>query len=484
MGNAAWTRRSFLGAGATVAAAGVLSACGSTLARLTRAAAAPTVLTWRPWSGFPNGGSSDAIALLQEGIQPWLDQNPGVQVRIQELPDAAAVTAQLVAGNGPDIFEDAVLAPYSESHLALDLSPYLRREGAAAQVFSASQLAPLQGLAPGPAGLAQYGLPAHTRTVAMAVNRGLLDSLGMTEPQPDWNYQQWAALWQQVVAARAGSYGGQLDWSGYDGSGGNPAPFYLAGFGGEYVDPQNVTRAWIDQPASVAALQWCYGLSLSGVCGGAMPADFTSERLASAPLGTTGGLLTAAEQWQGLDWNLYSMPIWPRGRLTLGSGEFCAIWSGTHAPDVAWSLVRYLCLETAWQRYLIRLALIGPNQTRLWGEWQQQLTVQAPPLAKVDLDVFTRALQEGQLYSGLSFRFAEQESTRILAAFGRQVLGGTSVAAAAAAAAQQIDAVQAAEARVLAAGDAAQAHLRSWASSGTRGAAGGSGGTVVGHPPV
>lgn len=466
MGPGAISRRSLLAAGAVVTA-GALSGCGATLAQLTRAAGSPTVLRWRPWTGFPNGQSRAAITLMHEGLQPWLDRNPGVQVRIMTLTDTGTVVTEMLADSGPDVFEDTFLAPYSESHVAMDLAPYLQREGAEGRVFSASQLLPLQAQVPGPSGTALYGLPAHTRTVAMAVNRGVLDVLGLTEPQPEWTHSDWAQMWEQVVASRPGSLGGQLDWSGYDGSGGNPAPFYLKGFGGEYVDPRDATRAWIAQPGSVAALQWCYGLLLAGVCGGSMATDFATERLVSGPLGTTGGLLAAAEQWQGIDWQLYPMPIWPQGRWTLGSGQFCAIWSGTRAPDVAWSLVRYLCLETAWQRYLIRLALIGPNQTALWSEWQQQVTLQAPPLAAVDLGVFTRALQAGELYEGRSFRFAERQSSQILLDFGSQVRAGVSVQAAAAAAAAQIDAVQAQQARLLAAGELAQSKLRSWAGAGS-----------------
>ena len=413
---------------------------------------------------------------MHEGLQPWLQQNPGVQVQILTLSDTASVLAQFAAGNGPDVFEAGILSPYRESHLVLDLSPYLRREGKAGQVFSPWQLQPLQAQVPGPTGLALYGLPVHTLTVAMAANRGAIDAAGLIEPQPGWTYQEWTQLWQQLVASRPGSYGGQFEWSGYDGAGGTPAPFYLKGFGGEYVDPHQSTRAWIARPASVAALEWCYGLRLSGVCGGSMTSDFATERLASGPLGTTGGLLDAAEQWHGLDWQLYPMPVWPTGPLTLGSGQFCAIWAGTGAPDVAWSLVRYLCLGTAWQRYLIRLALIGPNQTSLWSEWEQQVATQAPPLAKVDMGVFTRALEQGQLYGGLSFRFAEQQTNRILANFGQQVLSGVSVAAAATAAATQIDQVQAAQARLLAEGAVAQAQLRSWAANGpTTGSAGATG---------
>ena len=472
VGNARVTRRGLLAAGAATLAAGALAGCGSTVARLTRAAAIPVVLTWCPWHGFPNGGSRAAVELLRQGIQPWLAQNPGVRVQIADLANTQAIVASLLAGNGPDIFEDSVLPPYTESALALDLQPYLRREGAAGRVFTSGQLVPLQAQTAGPAGVALYGLPAHTRTVALAVNRGAVDALGLTEPQPDWTYGQWENLWRQVTASsRPGTWGSALDWSGYDGSGGNPAPFYLKGFGGEYVDPADPTQAWLDQSGSLDALNWAYGLVRDGVCVATSETDveseFASGRLVSGPLGTTGGLLTAAEHWNGLDWNLYPMPVWPKGRFTLGSGEFCAIWSGSRQQELAWSLVDYLCLGSRWQEYLIQLALIGPNQQRLWGAWQAQVAVQAPPLRAVDIGVFAQAVGQNELYSGLSFPFAEQQTTQILAAFGQQVMNGVSVASAASAAAKRINAVQATYAQAEAAGQAAQADLQKWASSGT-----------------
>ncbi len=461
----ACTRRSLLRASLAGGAGMALAGCGSSLARLTQAARRPVVLSWRPW--IPTSGGSTSRVLLQEGIRPWLARNPGVEVHLVELGDTTDVVASLEAGMGPDVFEDSVLSPYTAAEQVQDLMPWVRRDGVSLNAFAGGRprLGPLQG--PGVDGRqALYGLPAHTRTVSMAVNLGVLDASGLGRPDPSWTYQDWANLWQQVVAANPGRWGGSLDWSGYDGSGGNPAPFYLRGFGGEYVDPANRTLCWLDQSGSLAALSWCYGLQLGNICGGSTDQDFGTGRLVSGPLGTTGGLLLAAQQWRDLHWGVYPMPRWPQGRFTLGSGQFCAMWAGTGAPDVAWSLMHYLCVQQDWQRYLIVMALLGPNQSNLWSEWKARVLSTAPPLQSVDLQVFVDAVQREELYPGLSFQFAEEQSTEILETFGSQVQSGMSVQAAALAATRQIDAVQSAAALQEQAARAAAARLTHMAANG------------------
>jgi maltose-binding protein MalE len=443
-------RRGLLGAAAALASAGfALSGCGSTAARLLRAAAAPVVLVWRPWLGFPNARSTSALDLLTEGIRPWLRRNPGVEVRLTTLGDSATATlTALVAGAGPDVFADRVLPLYVQADLLLDLRPYLRRDGVDLARFAPGTLAYLETTGRhAPAGPGLYALPALTDTLATAVNVGLLEDLGLGRPEPDWDWRRWTALWEAATERSSpygARYGGQIYWSGYDDSQGNPAPFYLRGFGGEYVDPEDTARCILDAPGSVDCLLWAYGLRREGVVGGDGSMDFAAGRQATALVGTAGTLPYLANAWQSLLWDVYPMPVWPRGRLTYAGSDFYAVWAGTAYPDIAWDFVRFLCVDPTWQRWMMKLALVGPNQPELFPEWERVSRAVAPPLRDKHLEVFTEAVRAGEAYLGASFRYEEQASAGVIARYSSLAQAGVlSVPVAARRAAAEVNALQA-----------------------------------------
>lgn len=431
-----------------------LTGCGGSGSRLLRAAANPIELVWRPWYRFPNGDSRAAVGAMYEGIAPWLRANPGVSVRLTTVGYQRETVASMLAGTGPDVFEDWVLPLYVQADLLLDLTAYMRRDGVNAGLFPPFAMNYLTTTGrDAPAGAGLFGLPAFTDTLTTVVNEGLLGDLGLALPEPDWGYAQWTDLWR--AATRRSSdpsrqrYGGQLSWSGYDYSGGNPAPFYLHGFGGEYVDPQQRTRCALDAPGSVACLSWAYSLLRDGVVGGSGVRDFALGRQATALLGSGGSLPSAASSWQSLRWDFYPMPIWPHGRMTYASSDFYGIWSGTTYPDVAWDFLRFLCVDPTWQRWMMKLALVAPNQPRLQDEWAAVVRGVAPTLRRKNLALITDGTLGGQPYIGASFRYEEQASANVIARYsGLAQAGELSVAAAASRAAQGVNALQAGGSRV------------------------------------
>ena len=456
-GCARGTRRQALGAALCAAGALVvgaaLAACGPTAADLSAAAANPVVLTWLPWTDFPNGTTPSAASLMREGLRPWLLVNRGVQVDIAPPGSLQGNLAAMLAGEGPDVFHDAVLPPYVEQNLLYNIQPYLASDHIDLSRFLRTAVDSFASAAAfAPAGGGYYCLPAFINTLGMAVNVQALDAAGLSPPEPGWTYQQWASLWRSASNAAAGArhvYGGNLAWTGYDNSGSNPAPFYLKGFGGEYVDPLDATRCFLDQPGSIAALRWCYDLGSVGAVGGDNRADIAAGRQISGPLGTSalgtsGDLVYAAQNWRGLKWAVLPMPLWPQGAATSGSSDFYAISSGTKAPDLAWSLLRFLCVEADWQNFMTTLALLGPNQKALWQRWQETVLQYASPLAAVNLGVFTEAVQSDLPYVGLSFKFNDAESAAaIKAACAPAQTKQVSVELAARQATARVDALQA-----------------------------------------
>jgi ABC-type glycerol-3-phosphate transport system substrate-binding protein len=411
------TRRGALRWGVGAAVAGSL--VGSlTTALPVKAAAAPITLVWRPWYNFPNGTGQAALTLMQHGIQPWLAKNPGVKVEITTLGYQGATIAAMLAGTGPDVFEDWVLPPYIENNLVYNFYPFVQQDNVNLNIFPSGEMQyffDAARFAPGGHG-GLYCLPAYIHTLAMAVNEGILDEMGLTYPEPDWTWEQWTHLWTTTTIRSKDPtkqrYGGNLYWSGYDYYGGNnPAPFYMKGFGGGYVDPNDATRSYIDQPGSIQCLEWAFNLMNEGVLG---YGTFHTGHQVSAPRGTAGGLPYSAQAWQSVKWNFYAMPVWPKGRYTFAASDFYAISAATKRPDIAWSFLKFLCVDTAWQAFMMRLALNGPNQKDLYPEWQRVVGEVAPPLRTKNLDIIVQAVQNDEPYFGHTFQFADSQAGAII----------------------------------------------------------------------
>jgi len=223
------------------------------------------------------------------------------------------------------------------------------------------------------------------------------------------------AVTHKSATAKDRRQGGQFYWSGYSSVGSDPAPFYLAGFGGEYVDPSDSTKCYLDNPGSQAALEWCYELLTEGVCG-TSGLDFKSGQQVVGTTDTAGGLINAAQSYGGLKWQIYDEFAWPKGKVSYAASDFYAINAATKNPDLCWDFMDFLCIKQDWQKWMVNLALNGPNQKALYPFWETTVKQVAPPLAKIDLSVFTRQMQNDEPYFGLLYKYASQQAGQAIAA--------------------------------------------------------------------
>jgi ABC-type glycerol-3-phosphate transport system substrate-binding protein len=435
---------------AAVAAAGLAAAgCGthaaatasSSAAAPTQAAANTIHILWRPWYNFNNATSKAGEALLLQGIQPWLAKNPGVDVTITYLGYQGTTVSALLAGNGPDIFADWVLPLYTGANLLLDLSSYAKQDNVDLSIFAPGEMELFQQ------GGGLWALPSYLHLECPAVNLGALDNLGLSYPESGWTYEQWTQLYQRIAAAKAPNghryMAGQFYWSGYDYHGGAPHAYYLKGFSGEYVDPTDDTKCYLTSQGSQQCLSWIYGLLNSNVSG--TGASFINDQLIVGSTDTAGGLINAATAGRSMKWQIYDEPVYPAGKIAYAASDFYAISAATKNPSVVWEFMKYLCVETDWQKWMMKLAMNGPNQKTLYPEWVTTLKAIAPPLANIDLDVFNRQMQNNEPYFGLTFRYDDPQAgsaigTNLTMVQNRQA----TVPVATAQATQQVDALEAA----------------------------------------
>ncbi len=445
-------RRTFVAGAAGSVVGIVLTGCTTARAghplgtRPTPAAANPNILVLRPWYNFPNGTSSTAISLLNHGLEPFVSAHKGVRVRITTLAYQQATVAALLAGTGPDVFEDWVLPPYVRNNLLLDLSPFVTRDNVDLGVFAPAQIAYFQQIGSfSPSGRGLYALPAYIHTKAQAVNLDILDRLDLSYPEPGWTWRQWTQLWQAVTVKSStpnrSRTGASLPWYGFDSTGGNPAPFYWHGFGGGFVDPHSATRCYLDSPGSVALAEWLFPLLRQGVVGGG---NFATGSLVCDALGSAGSLPAAVSGWHGIKWQIFGQPVFPVvPDVNFAASDSYGISAGTKNPDLAWELLKYLTYGTSWQKYMMRLALTGPNQPSLWSEWADTVRAVAPPLKSKNIEIMVHSVARNHLYVRRLFRYANVDMAPVINRYTRLAqTGAMGIVQAFSAAAQQVNQMQ------------------------------------------
>ncbi len=446
------SRRSAVRAGALAAGAVALAGCAQGVVSGSGSAqpAAPKAketLVWRPWYNFTNATSKAGLALMQQGIQPFLDQNPGLEVQITTMGYQMTTVAAMLAGTGPDVLEDWVLPMYTENDLVLNLNPYITRDNVDLTIYPSGQMAFFKeagSLAQSGAGL--YCLPAYLHTAVQRVNLSALDELGLAYPQPDWTHLDWTKLWESVTtkASAAGGKargGASLYWSGYDSYGGNPADCYWWGFGGEFVDPSNPDKSYLSSPGSIAFGEWCFPLLQAGVIrnGGSIE----SGQVVCEPAGTAGDMITAARSSASIKWDFFPQPVFPVRRTSYSASDFYAISAAAKNPALCWEFLKYLCVDKEWQRFMVKLSLAGPNQKPLWQEYTQTVQQVAPPLANKNIQVLAQSVLNDEPYRGLVFHYADAQCATIINSLTALAQSGKmTVRDAFTQATQQLDALQ------------------------------------------
>ncbi len=424
-----WTRR---GALTAVGAAGaVLAACGPVAANSVSSAAAPTagsgkvLLTWRPWYGT----TSQTLPLMYQGTQSFRDKNPSIDVKPVLDAQLGGMVPGMLAGSGPDVFQDWVLPPYIASGQALDLQPYITKDNVDISVFSSSEMAffkEVSGFSPTGTGL--YFLPCYIHTQTIVVNLSVLDQGGFSYPDSagmpwsDWaqSFQKWT---QRSSDPQKAVLGGAADWEGYNDSSYNfVSPYYLAGFGGGYVDPANPTQSILGTPATVDFARQYVQLIQAGALGFPSMQDFTTGRAASAIRGSGSGLVQAALQWKNLKWRFFPPPVFPTRRTAYSATDAYGIWSGTKHLDAAWTFFKWLTVEPEWAQFMIKLQLRGPAQLSLWSTWVAEVTAVAPPLANSNLDALAAGPLQNWTYPGHLFRYNDAGVRAVLAQMSTQVM--------------------------------------------------------------
>lgn len=232
-----FSRRSFLIGTGVVAVPVVLAGCGFT--QQSSPEGRQGTLTFTTW------GTDAELAGFRAAIAAFEAANEGSSIELNAVPYEQMFTnidAQLQAGNPPDVFRVPyyTFGAYAGREQLLDLGPLLsadRQDQFTPQAWAAVQSAG-----------STYGLPHHTDTSAILVNRDLFAAAGITEIpetiEDAWTWEELAEIGDRLKAGAEST--AAFDWTA------TYAPRNVRG-GGDFGGNALVATAQTQQPELAAA---------------------------------------------------------------------------------------------------------------------------------------------------------------------------------------------------------------------------------------
>lgn len=418
----------------------------------TFAATAATVLlagACSAGSGGSSGGSSvinwwtwdpNQAAAYQTCATAFEKANPGVSVKISQYDVGdyfTKITADMVAGDAPDAFQDSVqyFPGFAAQGQLLDLDPYISSSHYDMSQFSVGvdSWKYTDGK--------QYGLPLDWAATAIYYNSGLLQKAGYTENDIDslsWNPTNGGTFQKMIEHLTVDKNGVRGDQPGFNK---NAVAVYGIGVlnsddflgqttwadltpttGWSFGNKANwPTQINYDDPRYVQTMDWIKSLAADGY----MPpfGEYTQANGQAAVsdtelLGTSKVAMTMGGSWEastftkltGIQSAIAPVPTGPSGnRAVMSNSNGNTIWAGTKNPQLTWKWVSYMG-STACQ------TMASEKNGSFFPSIPAAMDAMSASLGKqgINLNVFTQYQKQNSLYSaavyanGSALQSAEQ----------------------------------------------------------------------------
>ena len=359
---------------------------------------------------FPYGTVQERAALFTQALQQtFYPQNKGI--RVQLLPWTAwqpKVTA-ILAGKGPDVFADFYLAPFVEHNIAMRLDFYLQRDNINQDIWSAPVMASYRF----PGGL--FALNRNLSPSAVLTRQSIFSDSGLTLPDPEWDYTEYQHVATSLTSDKGGKHRFGTSLAVYSNEIGDQSWIYHA-FGGSQLDSTR-TRQVLSSPPDVRAGTWVYEQMVwpKIAAQDAAPSALISggiamleEQAVNLLVGTSGLLQTGVRDMIWLP-----VPVYPAGHYGWISDNLWAVNAATKDPEAAWALLKWLTVDTGWQRLVAKLFLVPPCLIALWPEWTSIVESTVPIFKGRGLHWFTAAAQGSWGSTWEYFRYADVQAEQI-----------------------------------------------------------------------
>lgn len=324
----------------------LLSACGAPIqpaattgASGPAAAAAPATVTWAFW------GSPEEKASHEKVAAAFMEAHPEIKVELWHQPwDDYFTKIQTLWASGdtaliPDV---AFLWPtpqYAAQGVLEDLTPFIEKSGYDLKDYWPGLLesASYDGKV--------YGFPRDIEVNVLYYNKDIFDEVGVEYPTDKWTWADLQAAAEKLTKKDAS---GNVERYALAMEGGKWAKWVNQNGGGYLDDYRNPSKCTLDEPASVAGVQFFADLMSNGYAmrdadlsqAGGDAAVFQSGQAAMIIQNTSrvSGFNTA-----GMNYDVAVVPI-PEGgkRWNAAGGAAWVMSSGSDNKDAAWTFLSWL----------------------------------------------------------------------------------------------------------------------------------------------
>ncbi|MCC7352948.1 MAG: sugar ABC transporter substrate-binding protein [Anaerolineae bacterium] len=419
-GQAALSRRAFLGMVGAMAAGATLAGC-----------------TPRPRGRGPHG--SDTVQLVyqdwrtewfpgmaQQMLETFHASHPNIHVFYTPDPDniEEKMFSDFEAGTAPDVLAGCCdfFPIWAQKGYLLDLRPYVEAD-LDRTVINDWDKAQYQAFFTRNG--VQFALPKYHGALALYYNKDFFDQFDVDYPDGSWNHDDYLEAMKRLTADR--DRDGKIDlWGSMVDIAWERIQMHVNGWGGHFVDPKDPTRSLMAETEALAAMRWIRQrmwddhvmASFLDVQNLETRQAFIQQRLAMVEDGSWAlkDILEHATFRVGVA----PFPAGPARRVTLATTDGFGIYAGTKYPEAAWELLKFL-VSRDYGRAMARTHLLQPARASLVDEWVSLIRNEYPDKAK---DVNIAAFAEGHIqgYSVTAEVFANQgEAWRLTRAAWQQI---------------------------------------------------------------
>jgi multiple sugar transport system substrate-binding protein len=373
-----------------------LGACGPATGppATGQATAAPARLVWQI------RGGATYEELVKTMLPVFQQENPHVTVEYAAsgAGNNEKTLTLMIAGEGPDVLQSwpPNIWELSAQGQVQNLNEYVRRlRKADVDDFVRYQWETVQI----PTTSFRYGLPTYVDMDVLYYNKTLFQRRGAKAPTADWGRDEYAAALKQLTFTDAN---GARVYGGY-----KPANSFVRGqnlvtmFGGHVVDPKDLTKTQLDQPAAQQGLEWARARLFDDQSWAPLDAarrdwqpnggrdGFLQGRIAMFEEGMYQ--LQQVAMGMQVEWDIQHVPKGPARRTALGDTDAWSMWRQSRAKDAAWALLSFIT-SRPWYEKQAEIELLIPSRKSALDYWVKAVRQRFPTLEQVNLKVVTDAL--------------------------------------------------------------------------------------------
>lgn len=356
------------------------------------------------------GTQRERFALFQNAINAsFRPAHPDIHVDLVPWEPWQPKTTAMLAGKGADVFADFYLAPFVQQGLVLQLDEYIKTDNVDMSIWSPNVMNSYRF----PKGL--FAINRNLSPSAVWTTRSVVADAGLSLPDPEWDWTEYTRFAKALTKEKGKQHRYGASINVYSNQIFDQTWIYNA-FRGSLLDKSHAVQL-LSTPPDLQAGDWVYhqmvwpGIATqdqtSALMAQGLLASFEDE--AVSLLTDFTGLLDAGIR----DIVFLPAPVYPAGHSCWAADNFWAINAQTKEPEASWELLKWLTVDSYWQRFAAKTFLLPPCLVSLYPEWKALVESTVPLLRGTGLEWFVEAAVKSWGYAMEYFAYDDLQAENI-----------------------------------------------------------------------